>query len=103
MSNGEGNEAAQERCGLPALESAVTRTLEELRGARRRAADAERRSADLEALLQSFESGTASPFEMKQRLARIEEENRDLRERIARSRETVERLLARIRFLEDQQ
>jgi hypothetical protein len=40
---------------------------------------------------------------MKARLNRLEAENRDLHERIARGREAVERLIARIRFLENQQ
>ncbi len=36
------------------------------------------------------------------RLKRLEDENFDLRERIERGREGVERLLARVRFLENQ-
>ena len=91
-----------ERQGLAALEHAVTRALEELRRARERTSAAERRSGELEALLQSFTSGEESAGGMKQHIDRLEEENRDLRTRIERGRETAARLLARIGFLEDQ-
>ncbi len=93
---------SQDRQGLPALEAAVTRTIDELRTARAQATEAALRSVQLEALLGSFEAGSESPSRMKERLILLEEENRDLRARLEQGRETVERLLARFRFLEDQ-
>lgn len=87
---------------MPALEAAVERAVDELRQQRERGAAAARRSADLEALLAGFQSGADTPERMKERLERAEAENRDLRMRIGQALETVERLLARIRFLEDQ-
>lgn len=88
--------------GLRELDAAVGRALEEIEQLRRRADEAERRSAELELLLAGFQVGDENPAAMKSRLNRLEAENRDLHDRIARGRETVERLIARIRFLEDQ-
>lgn len=102
MSNGAARDASPERQGLPALDAAVGRTIDELRRLRQQATAATQRSAELEALLATFQSGTDSPEQMKERLDRAEAENADLRIRIAQGLETVERLLARIQFLEDQ-
>ena len=102
MSNAEGREEDPDRKGFQALEGAVTRTLAELKRLHRRAAELEGRSAELEVLLKSFEDGDETAAGMKERLTRLEGENRDLRSRVGRGRETVERLLARITFLEDQ-
>ena len=102
MSNGAPRDTATDRQGLPALEAAVSRTVEELRELRKRTADAVRRSDELQALLERFQTGSESPERMKERLERLESENRDLRARIAQGRDGVERLLARIQFLEDQ-
>jgi predicted RNase H-like nuclease (RuvC/YqgF family) len=85
------------------LEAAVGRALEEIERLRRRADESDRRCAELETLLGNFQAGDENPAAMKSRLTRLETENRDLHERIGRGRETVERLLARMRFLEDQQ
>jgi predicted RNase H-like nuclease (RuvC/YqgF family) len=101
VSSGAAREGAAERHGLPALETAVGRAVDELRELRKRSAEAARRSAALEELLATFQSGADSPERMKERLERLEGENRDLRARISRGRESVERLLARIQFLED--
>ena len=97
MSNG-----APKDSGLPALEAVVGRALEEMRGLRERAAAAAQRAAELEALLGSFQSGGDSPERMKQRLDLAQAENQELRARVGQALETVERLLARVRYLEDQ-
>jgi predicted RNase H-like nuclease (RuvC/YqgF family) len=102
VSNGAPKDTAADRHGLPALEAAVSRTVEELRELRKRTADAVRRSDELQALLERFQTGSESPELMKSRLEHLEAENRDLRARIEQGREGVERLLARIQFLEDQ-
>jgi len=99
VSNGAAKDPAQ---GLPALEAAVGRAVEELKQLRKRVAEGAQRSAELEGLLHSFQSGAVSPERMNERLERLEAENRDLRARIVQGREAVERLLARIQFLEDQ-
>jgi hypothetical protein len=85
------------------LDGAVARALAELDQLRRRADASQLRCGELETLLDSFRAGDESPADMKGRLNRLEAENRDLLERIARGREAVERLISRIRFLENQQ
>jgi predicted nuclease with TOPRIM domain len=85
------------------LDGAVARALDELEQLRRRADESQLRCGELETLLDSFRTGDENPADMKARLNRLEAENRDLHERIARGREAVERLIARIRFLENQQ
>ena len=99
MSNGAPRDPGQ---GLPGLEAAIGRTVEELRQLRKRVAEANERTAELEGLLRNFQSGADTPDRMKARLEHLEAENRDLRARITQGRESVERLLARIQFLEDQ-
>ena len=57
---------------------------------------------ELEGLLKGVTSGEAGPREMIAKLHILEEENRDLRRRLEEGREGVDRLLAQIRFLEEQ-
>ena len=85
------------------LEEAVARALAELDRLRGELDESQQRAGELETLLGSFRVGDDNPADMKARLNRLEAENRELYERIARGREGVERLLARIRFLEIQQ
>jgi len=89
--------------GFDDLDGSVERALAELIRLRHAARASELRCGELETLLETFRVGDESPADMKQRLVRLEAENRDLHERITRGREAVERLLARIRFLENQQ
>ena len=91
------------RGGFDDLEGTVQRALAELERLRGAAEASERRCGELETLLETFRVGDESPADMRARLVRAEAENRDLHERIGRGREAVERLLARIRFLENQQ
>ena len=55
-----------------------------------------------EHLLADFRAGSEDPVQMKTRLDRLEVENEDMRERLEAGRASVERLIARIRFLEEQ-
>ena len=88
--------------GLEALEDAVERAVAEMERLRSALSRAEAREADLGRLLEGFREGRRDPAEMAARLEALERENADLRQRVSRGREGVERLLARIRFLEDQ-
>lgn len=88
---------------LEELERMVDLALEELDRLRRRAAEADRRCAELETLLSSFRVGEEDPVATKARLTRLEAESQEMKARIEQGREGVERLLSRIRFLEDQQ
>lgn len=60
------------------------------------------RARKLEGLLERFRSGDEDPAALSEELARARSENEELRSRLERGRKSVERLLARIRFLEDQ-
>jgi hypothetical protein len=64
---------------------------------------AEEKSEELEELLKRFTGHEVAPSDMVSRLRALEEENEDLRSRLEQGREGVERLLAKIRFLENQQ
>lgn len=88
---------------LEELERMVDLALEEFERLRRRAAEADRRCAELETLLSSFRVGEEDPVATKARLTRLEAESQEMKARIEQGREGVERLLSRIRFLEDQQ
>jgi predicted nuclease with TOPRIM domain len=60
------------------------------------------RARDLESLLRKFTAGEEEPGELVARLQRLEDENGVLLERLRKGRDGVQRLLARIRFMEEQ-
>lgn len=102
MSNHAGN-GARERQPLDELEGAIGDMLDRLTWMNERMTLAQEKSDELEELLRRFTEHEVEPVEMVSRLRVLEEENADLRSRIERGRESVERLLAKIRFLESQQ
>jgi hypothetical protein len=53
-------------------------------------------------MLKGVTSGEGGPRDMIAKLHILEEENRDLRRRLDEGREGVDRLLAQIKFLEEQ-
>ena len=63
---------------------------------------AEGRREELEGLLAKMADGSANPADMHTRLKALEHENADLSRRLDEGREGVDRLLAKIRFLEEQ-
>jgi phage shock protein A len=87
---------------LAALERAVAKALERLSDATRRADSAERRSADLNEIMARLTGNPAEAGEVLTRLKHLEDENADLRGRLDQGRAGVERLLAKVRFLENQ-
>ena len=103
MSNTGGNGAQPERAALDALERAVGHTLDRLGSLRGRVARSEEKSAELEELLRQFTGNEVEPGQIVARLRVLEEENSELRSRVDEARAGIERLLAKIRFLEDQQ
>ena len=102
MSNPAGN-GARERQPLDDLEGAIGDMLDRLSWMNDRMALAEERTEELEELLKRFTGREVEPAQMVSRLRDLEEENADLRSRVEKGREGVERLLAKIRFLENQQ
>lgn len=98
------NPGSDERPDLAArarLESAVGRLVEQLRIHRERGERAENRVRDLEGLLARFARGEEDPAALARRLDELREENRALRERMKEGREGVERLLSRVRYLDE--
>jgi len=102
VSNPGGRAQQADRLALQALEQAVGQALDRLEEFRARAHDAEARAAELAALVQRFTKDEGEAPLLLSRLRALEEENEDLRRRLDQGREGVERLLARIRFLEGQ-
>jgi predicted RNase H-like nuclease (RuvC/YqgF family) len=96
--NGQGPEAST----MLRLDGAVERALERIRELEERLEGAEERARDLDGLLAHMSGGELPPTALLDRVRALEGENADLRRRLSGGREGVERLLAKIRFLEDQ-
>ena len=90
------------RDGFSRLEDAVGELLDRLAETRVRAHAAESKNAELAELVRRFTGDQAEADQLMNRLKALETENEDLRSRLERGREGVERMLARIRFLESQ-
>ncbi|MEX2531448.1 MAG: hypothetical protein WD960_11810 [Gemmatimonadota bacterium] len=101
--SGDRNGVVDEREDFARLERAVGKLLAERKQLVARASRAEARIRDVEALLRRFTTGDEDPAEWRSRLETLQRENAELRERLDGGRESVERLLARIQFLEESQ
>jgi predicted nuclease with TOPRIM domain len=95
------NGAALEEAAFSRLDAAIGELADGLAEAMEKAADAERRNAELSEMLRRF-SGDEDAGRLMSRLKHLEAENADLRARLDRGREGVDRMIARIRFLENQ-
>lgn len=87
---------------LQRLEKAVTAALDHVERLEREVVRMEAQGEALEDLLRGVTSGEAGPREMIDTLHVLQEENRDLRRRLDEGRAGVDRLLARVKFLEEQ-
>jgi hypothetical protein len=96
------NVSAPEQGSFAALEGAVGQVLHRLGQEVKRAESAEAKSAELSELVKRFTGDDAEAGRMLTRLKRLEDENLDLRGRLDQGRAGVERMIARIRFLENQ-
>lgn len=83
------------------LEEAIDRLIEELRAARQEVEAARERADRGDQLLRQFVDGRQDPGALAERAKELEVQNEELRDRIRRGREGVDRILASIRFLED--
>ena len=95
-----GGQPVQE--ALTALEAAVVQALEGLAVATKRAEAAEKKSAELNEMMKRFTGNPAEAGEVLTRLKTLEDENTEFRGRLEEGRTGVERLMAKIRFLENQ-
>ncbi len=102
MSNKEGDDERSDRTALTELEGAVSGLLDRLAAVSARAEDAEGKSEELEELVKRFTGDGAEAGRMLSRLKRLEEENQDLRSRLETGRDGVDKVLAKIKFLEEQ-
>lgn len=103
MSNPGGNGGQPEREAIAALEQAVAQALDRLARMRRRVRAAEARSAELDEVVKRFTGNEGEAGRILSRLRHLEEENADLQGRLAEGRAGIDRLLSKIRFLENQQ
>ena len=87
---------------LRRLEGAVTAALAHVERLEGEVARLEAQGEALEGLLRGVTSGEGGAREMIDRLDILQDENRDLRSRLDEGRAGVDRLLARVRFLEEQ-
>lgn len=102
MSKREAKEESADRAALRRLESSVGEVLTRLASAEQRARAAEDQGAELQEVVHRFTKDDGEANLILTRLRHLEEENTDLKERLDKGREGVDRLLARVRFLEGQ-
>lgn len=102
MSDSGDKEERPDRAAFHALEALVGRAVDRLETLRMRAEAAEAKSAEMEELVRRFTGDDAAAGRLLSRLEALEKENRDLRDRLERGRDGIDRVLARIRFLEEQ-
>ncbi len=104
MSNPEGNrnQESHELQAFSRLEKAVAEAGARIHELRRGLEEARERGMEMEDLLRKFTGGEEDPSSLLARLQALESQNRDLKERLEKGKAGVDRLLARIRFLEEQ-
>ena len=83
------------------LESAVRRLIRQSAELRAELRLARERNRELMELLGPVAEGEASPESVLERLRAAEDERHEFQQRLERGREVVERMMARIRFLEE--
>ena len=103
MSQPGDNGGQPEREAFRALESAVGQALARISQMTQRLEDAEARSSELGELVKRFTGDEAEAGRILTRIRGIEEETTDLKARLDQGRTGVDRILAKIRFLENQQ
>jgi predicted nuclease with TOPRIM domain len=102
VSKPEDDGGVDERAAFARLERAVGRLLDRLESATMRAEAAEARAEEMGTIVQRFTGDEGEAGRLLTRLEQLERENADLRGRLERGRDGVDRMLARIRFLENQ-
>lgn len=102
MSGPERNGDLPEAAALVGLERAVEEALAHLRVVSERASVAEAKADELQLIVERVTGDSGEARRLVGTLRSLEEENAELRRRIEEGRAGVERLLGKIRFLEDQ-
>lgn len=84
------------------IELAVRRLLDDYQKYRNRAAAAEARILELEEALRTLSGGGPDPIVLGERISMLEVENTALRDRLRQAHAEVERIIARLQFMEGQ-
>lgn len=100
--SGESTNDGVERQALSRLEDAVLQLIESRADIESRALEAQERIDGLEKQLRQSQEGDRDVTMLRDTLGELKAQNADLRARISEGREGVDRLLSRIRFLDDQ-
>ena len=102
MSNPAGNGEGLEQAAFIELERIVDAALRHLGEVTRRAEMAEDRNAEFEALIKRFAGDEGDAGQVLHRLAELEEDNENMRSRLEAGQGSVDKLIAKIRFMEEQ-
>ena len=102
MSNPAGNGEGLEQAAFIELERIVDAALRHLGEVTRRAEMAEDRNAEFEALIKRFAGDEGDAGQLLHRLAQLEEDNENMRSRLEAGQVSVDKLIAKIRFMEEQ-
>jgi chromosome segregation ATPase len=84
------------------LEKAARRLTEELAGYRARARMAETRAVELEQALKDVSTGALDPLSLRDRIRKLEQENKELRRRMLHAQDRIRKLVARFDFLREE-
>lgn len=95
------SEAHEDVAGFRALEEAVEEALARIRELEASLRETRARKEEVEGLLDRMTSGEENPARMAESLEVLGADNHDLRSRLKVGREVTERLLARVRYLEE--
>jgi seryl-tRNA synthetase len=87
---------------LDRLELKIRRLIEAHDAWRRRAEAAEARARELEATVRELSSGRLDPVALADEVRALEERNQALRERVSQAQDAVQRMLARLQFVEEE-
>ena len=102
MSNPAGNGEGLEQAAFIELERIVDAALRHLGEVTRRAEMAEDRNTEFEALIKRFVGDEGDAGQVLHRLAELEEDNENMRSRLEAGQVSVDKLIAKIRFMEEQ-
>ncbi|MBW2460158.1 MAG: hypothetical protein JRH11_00840 [Deltaproteobacteria bacterium] len=102
MSEPEDNGGAPEEAAFARLEGAISQLVDSLTAETERTKAAETKNTELADLVRRFTGDEAAAGQLMGRLKGLETENTDLRGRLEAGRAGVERMIARIKFLENQ-
>ena len=102
MSNPAGNGEGLEQAAFIELERIVDAPLRQLGEVTRRAEMAEDRNAEFESLNKRFAGDEGDAGQVLHRLAELEEDNENMRSRLEAGQVSVDKLIAKIRFMEEQ-